>query len=126
MPKRKPFRVPERIVTLFFDDGPYAGLEVRVSLTAPMGLFWKIAAFEEGEATPEDIRDAMRLFGGQVRGWNLEGQDGAPIPVTPDAFADNLDQTTQAFLVAEWLKATRSPPESLSPGPRKRRTSARE
>jgi hypothetical protein len=133
---RKPFRLPERIITLFFEDGPYEGLEVDVSLAAPQGLFWQMAkmadlADDDGElpATADvdidKIRDLLVLFGGQIRGWNLQAPDGSMVPATADAFADQLDQTTQWFLVSKWLSAVRSPPASLPPRPRKRRTSAR-
>jgi hypothetical protein len=120
--------LPERVVTLYFEDGPYEGLEVDVSLTAPMALFWRMAEFadeDREEPTAEWVRETMLVFGGQVRSWNLTGPDGAPIPATPEAFADQLDMATQGFLIARWLGATRTPPAPLSPGPRKRRTSAR-
>lgn len=131
MPRRKPFRLPERIVTLFFEDGPYAGLEVDVSLTAPQAIFWKMAEWadlnaEDGNLTIEDVRGQMLLFGGQVRSWNLQAPDGTPIPATAEAFADQLDQVTQWFLIARWLSAVRKPPVPLSPRPRKRRTSAQQ
>jgi hypothetical protein len=133
---RKPFRLPERIVTLVFEDGPYVGLEIDVSLTAPQSLFWTLAAqIASSEERPEDkeltatditqLRDLALLWGGQIRSWNLQDHDGTPVPATPDGFADRLDRMTQAVLIARWLAAVRNPPAPLSPGPRKRRTSAR-
>jgi hypothetical protein len=131
MPRRKPFRLPERIVTLFFEDGPYEGMELDVSLTVPQSVFWWIATLtaddqpeEPGERVRQE-RDALLRFGRQIRGWNLTGPDGAPIPATPEAFADELDPTTQGLIVSRWLAAIRKPPDPLSPGRNGQGTSAR-
>jgi hypothetical protein len=122
MPRRKPFRVPERIVTLFFEDGPYEGMELDVSLTVPQSVFWWIATLttddqpeEPGERVRQE-RDALLRFGRQIRGWNLTSPDGAPIPATAEAFADDLDPATQTLIVSRWLEAIRKPPDPLSPG----------
>ena len=124
MATRKPFRLPEKIVTLVFEDGPYQGLEVEVSLTAPQSLFWFLASLDDDEErTVDQVRDLMLAFGGQVRGWNLTDASG-PVPATPQAFADRLDQATALTLIGRWAEAVKSPPAPLSPRPRRRRTSA--
>jgi hypothetical protein len=131
MPRRKPFRLPERIITLEFEDGPYQGFELDVSLTVPQSVFWWIATLTDDDRPEEPTergrqeRDALLRFGRQIRGWNLEGPDGAPIPATPEAFADELDPYTQGLIVARWLAAIRKPPDPLSPGRNGHGTSAR-
>ena len=115
--KRKPFRLPERIVTLFFEDGPYVGLELDVRLRAPMSVFWQFAGASEIDE-PNEVRDLCLQFADSVLvGWNLEDRNG-PVPCTPEAFADRLDQVTQAQIMARWVSAVSAVPAPLaSPSP---------
>lgn len=124
MPKkqRKGFRLPERIVTLVFEDedGPYAGLEIDVSVTARLGYFFKIAEWADlpEDQTPDvgGIRASMQEWAADhLRGWNLEDNRGAAVPATPDAFTDRIDVTTQALIVRRWMKAVSQPPPEASP-----------
>lgn len=76
MVKTKGFRPPKRTATLTFDeDHDYHGAEITVRLDAPMGLL-----FELENMAPLEM---MQRFGDEVlMAWNLETDDGEPIPAT--------------------------------------------
>lgn len=122
MVKRKGFRLPERVVTIVFedDDGPYVGLELDVSLTVAMGYYFTAAAWgelPEGELpSVEEIRTTMLDWArAHLRGWNIEDKDGQPVPATPEAFVDRIDSETQGLILVRWREAVRKPPDPSSP-----------
>ena len=121
MPRRKRFRLPERVVTLFFEDGPYQGFELDMSVTVPQAIFWKIAEWADLDVKDRkgtnvaEVRDQMLLVGEQIRAWNLDDRNGTAVPATPEAFADRLDQQTQWAIIKYWLRAIAEAPVPLSP-----------
>lgn len=111
--KRAGFRLPDKIVTLVFEDGPYQGLELEVNLRVPMGVWWNFAAIADLEE-PAEIRAVVHTWAStQLKGWNMEDEAGA-VPATPDAFCDRLDEVTQAVILARWSKAVSEVPVPLA------------
>lgn len=105
---RKGFRVPRREALVEFEEGhEYHGAEVRLRLDVPMGLVFEFQRLgSDGEA-------ALRRFGDQILlGWNLEDDDGEPVPATADGLL------TQPFgfantLMTRWAEAVTGVPGPL-------------
>lgn len=106
MVKTKGFRPPRRTATLTFDEGhDYHGAEVECRLDVPMGL-----VFEFDNLSP---LEAMRRFGAEiVISWNLESDDGKPIPPTADGLLTQSPDFGLALLEA-WKEAAAGVPTPL-------------
>ena len=87
----------ERRATLVF-DGDYTGAEVTVRLNVPMRVFIEARRV----AASQDWEPFLAYFVAEVvRGWNLESEDGQPVPVTSDGLASvPLDFLMR--LITEW------------------------
>lgn len=83
---------PKRtILKLQFEDPAYAGLEIKIRALG-LGVGLEIAdegqrLREGGAAALPGVRKLISTFVGQVAEWNIEGEDGAPIPITEEGFA---------------------------------------
>lgn len=86
-----------KIYKLVFDDTTdYPGLEVQVR-TLSMGQLIGVWA---GKSTSADTFD---LFAERLVGWNLEDEDGRPVPVTREALLAEDDDMVQA-IVKRWIQ----------------------
>ena len=79
-----PFRLPESIVTLVIDDGPYAGVEAEARMATSwaslMAVQRWLSAFASLTRDDEDLdlddadrmlNDAADIFSGQIVSWNI-------------------------------------------------------
>ena len=87
----------ERRATLVF-EGDYKGAEVTVRLSVPMRVF--IEARKTAES--HDWEPFLAMFVAEVvRDWNLEDNDGQPIPVSAEGLAA-VPVDFLMRLVTEW------------------------
>lgn len=94
---------------LTFADGEYAGLQVRVA-SPPMGLITSSIALADVDFTkmgPDQIQPMMGLFDSfamHLVDWNLEDEDGTPVPATYDGVMGE-EPALVMTLMQHWLQA---------------------
>jgi hypothetical protein len=122
------FTEPERLGSIGFTDGPYAGAEVSVRDNVGIGVLREIEALGN---TPDEtsVEDKIAryerlcdLFGTEVlRGWNVEGPDGEPRPANAEGCrligADFLGTVVVLYLAG--IRQAPPPLPSGSPAPEK-------
>jgi hypothetical protein len=94
--------VSDKVYRLHFEDPDYAGLEVVVG-SASMRKFLDLtkAADDDNET---QVRKTFEIFGPLIRSWNLETEDGQPVPVSIDALWD-LDASLVTSMIASWAES---------------------
>jgi len=98
--KVKGFRLPERTARITFAGTDYDGAEIQVRLNVSFAQFIELRESAQGE----DQERMARLFGDNVlMAWNLEYQDGEPIPADGDGMLTiPLDLTN--LVVQHWVE----------------------
>lgn len=110
------FKAKATILKLKFVDEEYEGLEIRAK-SPSMGSFLEIAEIADvdvGSADAEEVAAVLKLFEhfiGSVVDWNLEDDDGVPIPKTVDGLK-TLDIDFVMDIVGAWMDGVKG----LSPG----------
>lgn len=100
--KRKP-----KIYRIRFADGTeYEGLEVTLR-----GLSTEQFLAAEGRSE-SNLREMVELFADRLVGWNLEGDDGTPVPTTLESVLQE-DWVMLDAIFGEWLEAIRGVPAPL-------------
>lgn len=90
-----------KIYHLKFQDGDYAGLEVRVrSLSMKQLLIIRTGNGDEGK---DGTQTAVEFLAERIVDWNLTS-DGAPVPATLDAILDEDDDFVLA-IINKWTTA---------------------
>lgn len=107
------FKRKRKTYKLDFEGTEYDGLEVRVSgLTT--GEYLELVSLsgptEEGD---REVEGMIRMFQRHLISWNLENEDGTPVPTTYEAVADN-DFTMNSTIVNAWTLALVSVPEETA------------
>jgi len=84
---KKGFRVARRDALLTFPDtSEYFGAEITAKLDVNVAMFLEFQGINDG-ASAEELRSAFLLFGDSVIiDWNLEDDDGDPVPPTGAGF----------------------------------------
>ena len=78
---RKGFRLPEKTARITFEGTDYDGAEIQLRLSVSFAQFIALRESAQGE----DQEGMARLFGQNVlMDWNLEDDDGKPIPADGD------------------------------------------
>ena len=90
------YRAPRKTFRLVFEDEDRAGLEVRAR-SASVGRLLEI---EEKDGA-ESVRMLFEAFADALEGWNLEDEDGNPVPATLAGLM-SLDLDFATDLVAAW------------------------
>lgn len=104
-------RNPKVYNLVFGDDTDYPGLEVQVrSLT--MGQLFKTWT---GDDTSNGAAATYDLLVERLVSWNLEEEDGTPVPTTREAIDDQDDDMVMA-IQKQWLAAVRGVPAPLESG----------
>jgi len=103
------FLLPEQTAVLEIQDGAYAGAEIEVRLTMPLGDFLKVQEMVEAK----DIIQACTAFAESVLvGWNIEDKAG---PVPADAGGMKRIPPQFAILLLEkWAEAVAKPSAPLA------------
>ena len=106
---KKGFRIPERTARVTFEGTDYDGAEIKLRLSVSFAQFIALRESAQGE----DQEGMARLFGQNVlMEWNLEDEDGLPLPADGDGMmAIPLDLTNQ--IVQHWVEAVAAVPAPL-------------
>ena len=99
-----------KIYHLKWQDGEYAGLEVRVR-SLSLG---QLVATQNGKGYngKEGIEGNIELLAERIVDWNLETEDGTPVPTTLDAIMGEDDDLIIA-IVRRWNEAMAGVPAPL-------------
>ena len=112
--KKEGFKVTNRYGNIDFDeDSDYFGVEAKVKLSVPFDtLFW----FQKNVSDEfETSLNALRKFGDEfLVEWNLEDEDGNPLPATGDGICSLPDYNLATNLMSGWIEAVVTPPDPLS------------
>jgi len=102
------FTIPTRALVMIFDDGDYAGAEVKVRMNVPLGVLWEIQAMAQ-----DNPRPAFDLFGDRVLlEWNLRSDGGEAIPVTSDGM-NELPVDLAILIMEKWAEVVFKAPAPL-------------
>jgi hypothetical protein len=110
------FRVQRRRATLQLDE-PFEGAEIYARLDVSTGTFFELerlqAATDIGLTERQRLEAALAFFvDNVVTGWNLEEEDGSPIPLTVAAVMD-LPVAIVSQLIPKWKEAAVGVPAPL-------------
>lgn len=109
----------KKIFVLRFEDPELEGLEVRATSTSLGSLLELVSLAEIGKGKRFDMADVKRLdelfdlFVNCLQSWNLEEEDGSPIPTTL-AGLKSQDMTFVMDLIMAWMDGVVSIPTPLS------------
>ena len=108
---RKGFRLPEKTAKITFEGTDSDGAEIQLRLSVSFAQFIGLRESAQGE----DQEVMARLFGQNVlMGWNLDDDDGEPIPADGDGMlAIPLELTN--LIVQHWVEAVSGVPAPLGP-----------
>jgi len=111
------FQLAARQVILRFEDFP--GLEVvmrAVSVGQLMSLAGLADEFQAGKATIGQTTQLFQLVASRLVSWNIDGDDGRPVPVT-EAGVRSLDTDVFMAIVTVWFEGmTQAPKASPADG----------
>lgn len=91
------------------DDTEFAGLEIRARRSS-VETYFQFAPIivggidtntQEGRA---EFLELLREFGSYLVSWNVEDEDGQPVPCTPDSFVD-MDPLFVREVLDQWAAA---------------------
>lgn len=89
----------KRIEVRFEDDHPNAGFEAVLRGTTLGGY---LALRGIGEVDESDIADQLRRMSESLISWNLEEEDGTPVPITPESMYVQ-DKDLMLALANAWM-----------------------
>ncbi|TDC47637.1 hypothetical protein E1281_25895 [Actinomadura sp. KC345] len=107
------YRRKAKLITLKFADPEYIGFECVVK-SLPVKQFLKLAALQDSEEV-EAVEALLQMFTRALVRWNLEDDDGRPVPTTYDAVAE-LDFDFVMDLIDRWTAAMGGVDEDLGKG----------
>jgi len=104
----KGFRLQKRTARLVF-SGDYEGAEIVVRLDVPVSVFIDI---QDMVANNDQLR-VFEIFGEKVLAeWNLEDDDGQPLPATANGMKDVPLQFAN-LIIEQWVEVSTQPPDPL-------------
>lgn len=107
------YRKEAKVYRLVWDPSTdYSGLEVCMK-SVPIGEFLKIAELKAMEDRDDrDIAEMFEIFAKALKSWNLEEEDGTPVPATlAGVYEQELDFILA--IVMRWAGALAGVTESL-------------
>lgn len=106
-----------KLYKLVFDqDTDYAGLEVVVG-TVTMGQLLTMRTGKQDDDGKDGVQASVELLADRIVEWNLEDEDGQPVPPTLDAMYGEDDDLILA-IINRWtdaISAVRAPLQQSSP-----------
>jgi hypothetical protein len=97
------YRLPQRTALVIFDDD-FKGAEARLRLDLPIGRVLEALAImpTNGKPSPENVRALCEFLAEILIDWNLEDDDGVPVPAdlngVLDASADFISALCGAWV----------------------------
>lgn len=102
----------QRTFVLEFDDEEYEGLEIEMK-SLPLGDFIKVSKLmdEEGKSDGQ-VEDMIKMFQKSIIRWNMQEEDGTPIPVTHEGLM-TCDLSFILAAINGWVQGISSVSKSL-------------
>ncbi len=107
------FKAPRKLFVLKFEDEKYEGLVVKAK-SLPVGQFLEMGELASGFAKsdkksfdPKIVVEMFSIFSKSLHEWNLEDDNGDPIPTTVDGL-QTLELDFVMLLVEAWMDAIAS------------------
>lgn len=94
-----------RNLRIIFDEGDAAGAEIVCRLNVPIGVLMEISHIGQAmtEADIGGLAEISALFVDQVLvSWNLEEEDGSPIPLTQVGL-ESLPVSLRQAILMHWI-----------------------
>lgn len=104
------FRRKRKIYKLDFTGTEYEGLEVKVGGLTTGEYLELVGLSAPGEDGAGETEKMLRFFSIHLRSWNLEDEEGAPVPTDFDGVKTN-DLTMNMFVIGAWTDALAAVPE---------------
>ncbi|MEU1554308.1 hypothetical protein ABZ517_16515 [Streptomyces scabiei] len=108
------YRRERKVYNLVFGEGSeYEGLEVQ-AYSISVGALLEFQALQEKvkDEDFESIEALLSKFTKSLKEWNLEDEDGTPIPITDESVKDQ-DLGFVLTLIEHWLEAVGSVAKDL-------------
>lgn len=106
------FKEPVRTGKLVFEGTDYDGAIVRCRLNVPMSTFFSMQRVAESDDTSQ-VETILEEFGTDILSeWNVEDQDGTPLPATGEGFK-RISPTFSIMILRGWVKAVTQVPDPL-------------
>jgi hypothetical protein len=109
------FKRNPKIYRLKWEDGDYAGLEVNIrSLNMGQLLEAKSGKSASGK---DGLEGTVELLADRILDWNLENEDGTPVPATLEAMKGEDDDLI-LDIINRWMEAVsgvQAPLDATSP-----------
>lgn len=100
------YKLPKTTALLVFENEDYKGAEIRVRLNVPVGIYLDVLLGGDitvpGSATSALVEAALKL----IVDWNLEDDNGKPVPLTLDGLTSHVDLALLNLIVSEWAEAS--------------------
>lgn len=103
------YTVPRRVFALDFEFEELAGLEIKVkaiSVGQLLDMDARVVDLDTGggwtQGMSNELDYLMEQFIGQVVEWNMEEEDGSPVPVSVEGLR-TLEIPTLVQIIASWL-----------------------
>ena len=110
MAKRKGYRKEPTEYILNFEAPEFNGLEIRARSVSLRELF-ELQELQEKSATDvTSAREVIMKMASVITGWNIEDDDGNPIPATYDALAEYEMAFVMAIFNA-WMQSMSTVPK---------------
>ena len=111
----KPFTLQTRRAILLFKQEEYEGLHIEARLDVDLRTFLDLQMLAgSGEANAHDLKEAFTMFGNEIlESWNLEEEDGTPLPADAAGFLTLPPFLGTAILTA-WSDAASTSGEVLA------------
>lgn len=118
------YRPQRQLIKLDFSETEHAGLEIttkRISvdgLLSFVGLIDKAEQFDSKAFKPEDLEIVEDLFGrfaAVLVSWNVEDDDGQPVPATREGLGTQ-DFGFVLFIISTWFMSMSQAPPPLPSG----------
>jgi len=108
------FRIPKRLNTALFQfEGDWDDAEVRVNLSIPFGLVLDMQALSD-KADTGRLRELIKVFNKiALLEWNLEEDDGTPIPTQPDGL-ERVPMEFARAIMTQTMQALGQVPDPLA------------
>lgn len=102
------YKKQSRIYKLVFDDPDYEGLEVRAK-SLSIGKMRKFMRDRDSDDEAA-MEKSLEVFEGCLVSWNLEEEDGTPVPPNREGF-DSLDVDFVMHLISVWMETITGVPD---------------
>ncbi len=115
------YKAPVKVFVLRFEADEYEGLEIKAK-SLPFGEFLRLGElakqFKGAESGDQALNEALETLCKSIKSWNLEDEDGKPLPVSVASLME-LDFDFVMSVFTAWMdgiSGVTGPLDKKSPG----------